>query len=490
MKFADNLKKWVLSHFVAPETGADNTPPSASDQPIREAAGATIDSDEDQWRLLSGDTRRDLSPMSQGRMRDMALYLWESNLLANRLIELPLAFLLAEGVSVSAEDANMNSIIEKFWCDPINQMDMKLPKKARELALYGEQCYPTFVNEMTGHVRLGYLDPALIATIVTDPDNTEQPIGIVTVKDKKGNAKRYRVVINGGEDVFTQRTQEIRATFTDGECFFFKVNDLSNGQRGRSDLIAQGDWIDAYDQFLFGELERVGFMRSFIWDVTISGATQADIDARVKKIVTPKPNSVRMHNESEVWKAESPNLQSGDTTESARLIRNHILSGATIPEHWSGGGGDVNRAVGAEMGEPTMKIFTMRQNMLKHMLKMIGVYVLRQSILATEGNEPEFNDPRLKVNADFPELSTKDTSKYASALQQVVTAVNIAVDKNLIDKGTGIKVIAAVAERLGVEIDAQKELENTNQTASAQAESDVFTTPQTTSNNQTANNHQ
>jgi hypothetical protein len=50
-------------------------------------------------------------------------------------------------------------------------MSLKLPKKVRELSIYGEQCYPTFVNELDGFVRLGYLDPSLIETIVKDPDN-------------------------------------------------------------------------------------------------------------------------------------------------------------------------------------------------------------------------------------------------------------------------------------------------------------------------------
>ena len=68
--------------------------------PMREAAGFTVDADDDQWRPLSGDSGRDLAPMSQARMRQVAFWLWENNLIANRLIELPLAYLLAEGVEL------------------------------------------------------------------------------------------------------------------------------------------------------------------------------------------------------------------------------------------------------------------------------------------------------------------------------------------------------------------------------------------------------
>ena len=80
---------------------ADAAPvPSPAPQPVREAAAAQGDRDDDAgWRRLSGDglasmNERDLEPMAQDRMQKLAEYLWQSNLLANRLVELPLAYLL------------------------------------------------------------------------------------------------------------------------------------------------------------------------------------------------------------------------------------------------------------------------------------------------------------------------------------------------------------------------------------------------------------
>lgn len=444
---------------------------------VREAAGTTIDDDEDQWRRLTGDANRDLSPMSQKRMQQIAFYLWESNLLANRLIELPLAYMLAEGVDLHCDDEASQKLLKKFWCDPINQMDIKLSKKVRELSIYGEQCYPAFVNEHNGAVRIGYLDPALIETVVVDPANPEQPIGIVTCKDGKGVARRYRVIVNGGEDVFTQRTQNIRRTFDTGDAFYFTVNDLSNGRRGRSDLLAQADWLDGYDEFMFGEMDRSRFMRAFMWDVTLTGSTPEEVKARAKNIAPPSPNSVRVHNDAEEWTAVSPSLQAQDSSELGRLFRNHMLGGATVPEHWFGGGGDVNRAVGAEMSDPTFKMFSMRQQFIKHMLEMMGRYVIRQNMLKESGKEPEWDDPALDVEAIFPEMTSRDISKYAAALQQVVVGCALAIEKGLMTQETAIRVINAIAGRLGIEIDADEELANANAAADKNAENDVFTNP-------------
>lgn len=449
-----------------------------TDTPLRESYGATIDADEDQWRKLTSDAKRDLTPMTQARMQKVACYLWEQNLLANRLVELPTAFLLAEGVTLTVDDEENQKALDRFWLDPINDMDLKLPKKVRELALFGEQCYPAFPNETSGMVRIGYLDPALIATVVMDPDNPEQPIGIVTVKDAKGDARRYRVIINGGEEVFTRRTQEIRAGFADGEAFYFRINDLSSGSRGRSDLLAPADWLDSYDQFLFGEVDRYNFLRSFIWDVTLKNATPEQVEARAKKITAPSPGSVRVHNDSETWTAETPDLKATDTSQGARLLRNHVLGGASIPEHWFGGGGDVNRAAAAEMEAPTLKIYTMRQKVLKHMLESIGRYVLMRHARKDDTSAAiDWSDPKWRPNATFPELSEKDLTKQAAALAQVAAACASLLASKLITRLFALKIIAVIAGKLGVDGDPVKLLTDAEAEAAKDREADNFTPP-------------
>lgn len=432
-------------------------------QPLREAymaVGQTVDADDADWRPLSGDALRDLLPMNQRRMQDLAAYLWESNTLANRLIELPIAYILADGVKLKADDELIQKLLNDFWDHPVNNMDIKLIKKVRELSMYGEQCYPTFVNEYSGAVRLGYLDPCLIATVVVDPDNAEQPIGIITNLTKKGVSKRYKVIVNGDEqEMFTQRTIAIRDTFTDGDCFYFKINDLASGRRGRSDLLSQIDWLDSYDQFLFGELDRIQFLRAFMWDVTLMGANEDEVKKKAASIRAPKPGSVRVHNDAEVWKAESPSLESTDTENNARLFRNHVLGGATIPEHWFGGGGDVNRSTSDNMSDPTFKMMSLRQAFIGYMLSEIARYVIRQWELAHTGKEPDLSEDVYRFSVQFPEMIAKDTTRYAAALQQVTQAVSLAITDKLMSVKTGVQVIESIAGQLGVKFDAEQELE-------------------------------
>lgn len=454
---------WLKNLFNRGEAGPARAPVPEAEKPavrVVEAAGAQSVEDDEGWSRLSGDyagSRRDLAPMQQDRMQRIAEWLWQSNLLANRLVELPLAYLLAEGVTLQCKDPDNQNLLDNFWLDPINNFPLKLEARARDLALKGEQCYIAHVNIGNGTVRLGYLDPCNIAHVVMDPDNPEQPIGVVTKKDAKGKHHKYRVIVLGDDaDLFTDRTVKIRSEdFVDGECFLYQVNKLATGTRGRSDLLAQADWLDAYDEFLFGEFDRARYLRAFVWDLEVKSAVDTDVQKRAKSFKPPTPNSTFVHNENEKLTAVAPELQAAETAEAARVFRNHVLGGATMPEHWFGGGGDVNRAAASEMGGPTFKMYTARQKMLKLMLENMGRYVLWK---AASTGTVDWSDDKFKVTAVFPELVNHDVTKFASAMQQVTTTVISLIDAGLLTEERALLLVADIAQRFGQEIDAKAEL--------------------------------
>lgn len=436
-----------------------------------ESVGISVE--EEGFTKLTGDKDRSLSSLTQERMQELAVFLWKSNPLANRIIELPLVYLLAEGVTMNVQDETAQQWLNEFWNDPINQMDIKLPKKVREMSLFGEQCWPVFKNPTNGAVRLGYLDPGLIKEVKTDPDNTEQPIGVVTkALGKKRKSKKYRIIVPGSENIFGEEAKKIREEFNDGECFYFNINALSSSSRGLSDLLATMDWLDLYDKALFGEVERWDALRSFIWDVTLRGATEETVKKRASEIEVPSSGGVRVHNDAETWQAVTPDLQAANGAENARTVRNHILGGSTLPEHWYGGGGDVNRSTAGEMGEPTFKTFKFRQTEWKHILETICFYAVYSRLEKTGKIPEDLRDYR--PVAQFPELTHRDTSVYAAALQQTVVAVGIAVEKGMMTEETAVSVIGSMISRIGIEINPAEELEQARTKARAQIEDDIY----------------
>ena len=124
----------------------------------------------------------------------------------------------------------------------------------------------------------------------------------------------------------------------------------------------------------------------------------------------------------------------------------------------------------------------MRQGYLKRMLEEIGRFVL-WSAARVQGKTPEWSKDEWQVTAVFPELVSKDVSKFAAAMQSLVTSVVQMIDAGLMTQETALKIVADVAQRFGQEFDAKAELEAARQEAAdrkakSQAEDSFNLTPE------------
>jgi hypothetical protein len=130
------------------------------------------------------------------------------------------------------------------------------------------------------------------------------------------------------------------------------------------------------------------------------------------------------------------------------------------------------------MAEPIMKVLTMRQKTLKHILEEVGTYVIRMRLrhsLGANADVEEWADmDEYRVSAEFPDLRTRDVTSYAAALQQVIAGASIAVNQGLLSEATAIKLIGLVASGLGLEVDADEELEAAREEMSKRQEDDSF----------------
>ncbi|MBI5789301.1 MAG: hypothetical protein HZA78_10645 [Candidatus Schekmanbacteria bacterium] len=422
---------------------------------VREAYsyGVGVDSDDWQYRKLTGKADKDLSPLTQERMLKIASHLYDTNPLAHRIIEMTKDFVVGEGIGYQAQDKRVKELLDEFWYDPVNHWDLKQHQRALELGLYGEQCYPVFVNEVNGHVRLGYIDPLQIAEVVPDEGNVEE-IKKIRLKGQGGSPGQEITIISPDEDPLSPTYGYLtgakghRQDAGAAGSFFFAINKVSNATRGRSDLLCLSDWIDAYDQLLFNRLDRAALLNAFIWDITLEGMDGRQIQEWLRQNQAPKPGSIRAHNERVKWEAVSPDLKSAEAETEAKLIKSHILGGAGLPPHWFAEGGDVNRATAAEMGEPVIKHLRSRQRYFRYMLEHIFRFVIDQAIIHRRLPKG--------INRGFslimPEISLKDTLKLSSSLQQVTNSLSTAQEKGWITSDAARKVFANLVSQLGVEI--------------------------------------
>ena len=399
---------------------------------------------------------RDLYPLVQDKMIELAWYLYDRNPLAKRLINIMKVFLVGEGLGVHAEDPAVQDVIDDFWNDPQNSMDMNLPEYVKELGIFGEQLFQVSRNPIDGRVRLWYIDPWEIFSVAyAQGEMAERSISFpikVWLRQRANDKDPTELTcIHPDEDPLSDTYG-----LSTGNCFYFAVNKAKRGARGRSDIFALADWLDVYEQMMFDLADRGKIADSFIWDVTLKGMNAEEITQWVKDNGQPPlPNSIRAHNENVEWKSEAPDLKGADRHEFAKLFLTHIVGTAGFPAHWFGEGDRTNRATAQEMGWPTYKTLEERQRYFKYMLAAILNYVLDSAIAA--GTLPADSNREFQIST--PDLAIRDTQAIAAAVAPVSQAISLSIQEQLLTKDTGVKVLASVFSQLGVEVDAEAELE-------------------------------
>lgn len=427
-----------------------------------------IDADDYKYRSLTA-SKKDLSPLTQQRMFEIAYYLYETNPLAHRILEMTKDFVVGGGLTYTVKDEQVKEILDGFWNDPVNHWDLKQHQKALELGLYGEQCYPVFVNNVDGSVRLGYADPNNISEVITDPENAEQAIAVV-LKSEMGQDKKTLAIVRHDSSGKLTVPDETTA----GGCFFFAINKVSNATRGRSDLLPVADWIDAYDKMLFNRLDRQALMNCFLWDITLEDMTPDKIEEFLRTVKPPNPGEIRAHNQKVKWEAVTPDLKASDAEIEAKLIKAQILSGAGLPPHWFAEGGDVNRATALEMGTPIFRRLVSRQKYFCYMVEHIFNFVIDQAII--HNSLPENIDRTFEIIA--PEISTKDMVGMATALQQISNSLAIATSQGWISKETARAVFGTLCTQVtGYEIEMSEEADRLGAEKESDSQQDYESRP-------------
>ncbi|MHB9075808.1 MAG: hypothetical protein ACYC6G_20085 [Desulfobaccales bacterium] len=407
------------------------------------------DPDEYLWRRLSANPDRDLSPWAQDMVLQAAYYLYETDPLARRIIQISRDYVVAEGVKFEAKDDRVQQVLERFWNDPINNFDLHFPEEVLELGLWGEQCYPVYVNPVDGFVRKGYLDPARINTVVLDPDNA-RVVREIKLNDLGAVAGKTLTAVSPDLNAYGQTFG-----YNTGNCFYFKINGVTTASRGRSDLMALADYLDLYNQFLFTRGERAAFGNAWIWDVLLKNQNEGQIKKFLQENPPPKPGSVRAHNENVEWTCVAPDLKAHDATYDARMIKNYVLGGAGFPEYFFAEGGETNLATATAMADPVIKNLTCRQGQTKSMLRSQVEFVIDQAQI----HRTLPMGINREVDLFFPEISSKDLGKVGAVMVQAAQALLIAEERGWVKPEGAARAFCEIASLLGAEVEPSEVIE-------------------------------
>lgn len=428
-------------------------------------SGSSIDPDlrsdkEGGYRKLTGaQNLRDLTPIDQSRMIELAHWLYDSNPLAKRIIELINAFVTGDGFTFSAKNEKVLNVLKKHWYDPINNWPLRQLERFRQLSLYGEQMYPVYVRKSDGRVRIGYVDPANIEKIIPHQNNPEMLMSAIiryyTTIDGSILPKEYSL-IQVDEDE-NSATEGLLTYQGENGAFYFAVNKATNATRGRSDLITTFDWLDLYDQFLFGQAERSTYLTDFVWDIEMMGSTPDQQRAWLRDNPMPKGASMRIHNEKLKWSAISPNLGSQDATGQAQLIKQQVLTATGIPAHWMNTSENVNKAGGQSMAEPILKSLGHRQLYCKAIIRYIFQFAIDQAVIA--GPLRGVPKEELSFEVYAPRLSPENIAVFAKSISMVTTSLQLAESQKWISHRTAAEIYLTLLTELGISFSIDHELQ-------------------------------
>ncbi|MCP3685455.1 MAG: hypothetical protein GY861_22615 [bacterium] len=413
--------------------------------------------------------------LEQDKMISLVTQLYSQNPLAHRIIEILADFCVGSNIIYRTADKDLNKVFDEFWNHPRNNFSRTQVRRVTELFLYGEQCYPVFVHPTTGLVQLGAIHPAFIKQTILDPDDYTFVIG-VKVQTSGTKTKTYRTIYPTDPETFLNETALSMREKMDGDCFYFAVNFLtlpmpvsgtgyeSVQNRGKSDLLHLIDRLGMLDDLNYLHLDRSQLLLSVLWDITVQGGNDDDIEKALQKYQVPDGPCVRAHNERMEVDMKTPTLGSAEIVSEIKMMQDDILGGASLPTHYYGGSGDVNRAASTAMELPTLKRFEARQQEVAEVFRSVLEYQKRMAV----------NAGRVDKDALFdivtPAITKKDLSYISTTLSQVVKALESAVAANWITARKAGEVFRTIAEGFGVELQEPENFDELERQAEMQAE--------------------
>jgi len=438
--------------------------------------------------------------------------LYQSNPIAKRFTDLKRDYIVggAHEIQWRAADADLQEILSDFW--ETNNLDEHVPEFAMQLFLFGGQCYPVFVREKDGFVRMAYIDPAEITEVIPHPENSMEmwavvagPISGARAWEVASENRVYRIIRRDERAIIDLEAGEKRAaesivmrakhpdllvtaeqatlqqwehemlkdfglkTYT-GSCFYYRANAVSNQSTGYGDLLATADYLDQFDGTLFALGERELFRGFFGFDVTMTGANEEELRARAQAAVKNPParGQANFHNQNEVWDVFAPELGQAGSVATVQEQKADIIGGLGYPLAWFGSPGGTHLATAQAQGDPTWRSLRYSQGRIQKMIEDFLRFARDQAIIAGAWNPKDIGDGKEKddtITVTMPEMTSKDLGIISSVLSSVAAALFSGVEAEWVTLEEAQEVFRKLLSELGVDLQPAVESEELEEDA-------------------------
>lgn len=445
MQFNEQLKLYL------PEITGD-------DEPLAAASGGQKMS----WgyrRYLHGDqTSTPEYDINYHEALDRSQRLFRDNPVMYRLLYARHSQVVGQTVEVVAEDTNSSSkgfstqsILDKFWKHPRNNLEHGILQNEIDLAVNGMTFWPVYTTEATGSVQLGLIPSSNISEVFNEPYDVRYAACMLELNDddlrlwKLINPSPYA---DKGPHVSDHVPPEYAEQDVAGRGFLFRTNRQQDYTYGWPALFRAFTWLEQIDDFVFDLFEHIYWSTAFIWDVELSGMNEAAIEQWLAKNPVPGRGSIRAHNEKVKWGVQTPQLQSSAIADAATTLMRFISSVVYgLPPYVLGWPEGSNRAVGAIQDAFLVRELEADQQQAEQRIRLMLDFVL-WSGYAARNRTPTPSERQYEVV--LPTIDTGNLNELVATLKTMAEFIKTIQETELtLDPAGFVAILDIIAARMG-----------------------------------------
>lgn len=364
------------------------------------------------WLPLSGYGSQDRSWADVSADLTDALDAWRQNFLIRQIVRLTTAFVVGDGVKVSATHLWCKDFVTDFWTEKQNHLENRLAAWCDELTRAGELFIVLFPNRVTGMQYVRAIPARQISTVETDPDDYEKETGYVELPSPAGP---------GLMGIYEPKHWKSMLTATRDEpvLLHYTINKVVGATRGESDLTPVLPWARRYVEWL-KERVRTNRIRNDLAAAEVIVDDDSQVEQKRKQYAAEPPTGggIFVHGKGEELKFPSANIGAYEAEKDGLALRLAVAAGADIPLHFLAEGSSATRSTAEEMGDPTLRHYRMRQVCLVEIITdLVETAYARRC--ATLGERMAVD---MGLVVDVPDVSRVDSQALAAAAKAVVEA--------------------------------------------------------------------
>lgn len=222
------------------------------------------------WQRLVAQAQTEFSRTGLERMATICRLMWRKNPLIRRAVNVRTYYLFAQGLTVGADDEQVNDLVQDFYDDPVNQRAVFGPEARetldRTLATDGNLAFVLVTSEATGKVQVRTVPWTQIVEPIRNPDDRED----IWFWRRRwhANGRRHDVLHPDVDHL----PAGIRPGTVDGlevrwdQPILMEHTDRLDGETwGVPEVYAALDWAKAYKEFLEDWASYVRALAEFAW---------------------------------------------------------------------------------------------------------------------------------------------------------------------------------------------------------------------------------